>query len=62
MTAEQWAEDLIKKHGLPESELMFRALLELTFSQGQMQGMIGSTRRLDTIFDQLIAKAKRVAT
>jgi len=38
VTAETWAEELIKTHGLPRDETLYRALLEYTFVRGKIEG------------------------
>lgn len=53
--ADQWAEDMIKRFGLPRSEEFYRALLEYAFSSGQVQGAVGSQHAIEEAFHKLDA-------
>ena len=46
MTAPDWIEKMIKEHGLPTNMELYRAILDLTFSQGRMAGTEQFSARL----------------
>lgn len=48
--ADQWADDLIKRFGLPRTEEFYRQLLSYTFSSGQLEGAVGSKAALEEAF------------
>jgi hypothetical protein len=56
MDAEAFADEQIKKYGMPRSEQMLRALLEYTFTAGQMQGATRAGERITQAFREFDAK------
>jgi hypothetical protein len=56
MTAEAFAEQMIQKHGVPKSEGLYRAILELVFSTGAIHGALNAQQRLTATFRALDAK------
>lgn len=55
-TAESFAEEQIKKHGLPKGEPLYRAILELAFSTGAIHGALNAQQRLTEAFKAKDAK------
>jgi len=53
MTAEQMAEELIQRHGLPKSLELYKALLEYAFAAGQLQGGVRFGHALQTVFEKV---------
>jgi len=46
MTAEQMAEETIQKHGVPHSEALYRAILEMVFTRGRIEGALTFSQKL----------------
>lgn len=58
MTAEECASQLINAYGMPASEALLRAMLELAFSDGKIVGLARSAEKFDLLFK---TAAERVA-
>lgn len=56
VTAESFADEQIRKHGLPKSLELQRAILEMVFSAGAIHGALNAQQRLDAAFKMLDAK------
>ena len=56
VTAESFADEQIRKHGLPKSLELQRAILEMVFSAGAIHGALNAHSRLDAAFKMLDAK------
>jgi len=46
MNAEQMAEETIQKYGMPHSEALYRAILEMVFTRGRIEGAMQLSQKL----------------
>ena len=46
MNAEQLAEETLQKYGVPHSEALYRAILEMVFTRGRIEGAMQIHQKL----------------